>query len=53
MTLLGEGTFINKHFTWGGDVNKEKIWGGTLIKKKFTCGGDVCKQKIYLGMGRL
>ena len=34
---------MNKHFTWGGDINKQN----------FTWGEDVYKQIFYLGRGRL
>ena len=45
--------FINKNFTWGGDVYKQYILlgEGTFIKIKFTWGGDVYKQKFFLGRG--
>ena len=56
-----EGTFINKNFTWGGDVYKQKFYLGrgrfinktfylgTFINKNFTWGGDVYKQNFTWG----
>ena len=61
-----DGTFINKNFTWGGDVHKHKFYlgrgrlytiilpvEGTFINKNFTCGWDVYKEIFYLWRGGL
>ena len=51
--------FINKHFTWGGDVHKHKFYlgrgrlytiilpvEGRFVNKNFTCVWDVYKEDI-------
>ena len=45
--LLGEGTVINKYFTWGGDAYKQKFYLGR------GGAGDVFKEIFFLGRGRL
>ena len=54
--LLGEGTFINRKFTWGGDVYKQKfylgrghLWGETIINKILLGEGTFIKKNVAWG----